>query len=57
MENTQKKKLKDKKRYEIRKYKREKERERWRNLDGEIKGKVNLQKKREESFEPFKHDR
>ena len=45
MENTQKKKLKDKNQNEIRKYKREKERERWRNLDGEIKGKIILQKK------------
>ena len=45
MENTQKKKLKDMNRYQIRKYKSEKERERWRNLNVEIKEKMNIQKK------------
>ena len=47
MENRQRKevKVKDMNRYQIRKYKSEKERERWKNLSKETKGRINLEKR------------
>ena len=52
IENTQGKKVKvkDMNKYQIRKYKSGKERERWRNLSKEAKEKINIEKKRAGSF-------
>ena len=42
-------KVKDMNKYQIRKYKSGKERERWRNLSKEAKEKINLEKKEREA--------